>query len=76
MILCLLGTIDSSGMRLWYTSTPRQYDAGIFSVGHSVHSNHVIPPNSKNFISTGLLTEECSKTVRIMNIRLEYLNLT
>ena len=67
------GTFDSSGMRLWYTTTPRQYDAGIFSVGHFVHTNHVIPPNSQNFVSTGLLPEDCSKSVRNFAA---YVNLT
>ena len=52
-------------MRFWYTQTPREYDAGMLLVGQSVHPYQVIPPNSQNFISTGLLTEECSKNVSL-----------
>ena len=61
------GTPDSSGLRLWYTKTPREHDAGLLTVGHFVHPYHVIPPNSQNFISTGLLTEQCSKDVSLLS---------
>ena len=50
-------------MRMWYTSTPRQYDAGIMEVGHFVHPFMVIPPDVKNFTTTGITTEECTKNV-------------
>ena len=50
-------------MRIWYTTTPREHDAGILTVGHSVHPYQVIPPNSENFVSLGIMTEECTNKV-------------
>ena len=61
-VLCT-GIQDSSGIRLWYTSSPRKYEAGILEVGHAVSPRHIIPPNSENFTTTGLVTEECTRTV-------------
>jgi hypothetical protein len=57
------GTVDSSGMRMWYTSTPREYDAGIFEIGHAVTPLHVIPPDAENFTTTGILTSECTNNL-------------
>ncbi|CAI8042477.1 DBH-like monooxygenase protein 1 homolog [Geodia barretti] len=54
------GTRDSSGMRLWYTTTPREYDAGIFEVGYFIGVNHVIPPNSQNFVTQCILPDQCT----------------
>ena len=59
------GTVDSSGMRMWFTSTPRQYDAGIITFGHRITRDQIIPPNAKNFTTTALLTEKCTNTVRL-----------
>ena len=57
------GIMDSSGMRLWYTSTPREYEAGILAVGHHVTEHQIIPPNSKNFTTTGVVLEDCTNQV-------------
>ena len=58
------GTIDSSGMRFFYTDTPREHEAGILELGYSVAPLMVIPPNAKNFTITGLVNEECTNEVR------------
>ena len=58
------GTIDSSGMRIWYTDTPREHEAGIMQIGHSVTPLMVIPPNAKNFTVTGLVNDQCTNQVR------------
>ena len=57
------GTVDSSGMRLWYTSTPREHEAGIVDVGHFVTEEQIIPPNSKNFTTTGVMLGDCTNQV-------------
>lgn len=57
--------MDSSGIRFWYTSTRREHNAGILEVGHFVTPYHVIPPNSPNFVTTGILPAECTQEVRI-----------
>jgi hypothetical protein len=54
----LAGTNDSSGMRLFYTDTPREHDAGILQVGYGITSLIVVPPNTKNFTITGLVNDE------------------
>jgi hypothetical protein len=62
------GTRDSSGMRLWYTTTPREYDAGIFEVGYFIGVDHVIPPNSENFVTQCILPGQCTTKVRVSNV--------
>ena len=63
------GTIDSSGMRIWYIDTPREHEAGILEVGYAVHPYMVVPPHAKNFTITGLTIDECtSKVQKYMNI--------
>ena len=59
----LAGTIDSSGMRIWYTDTPREHEAGILEVGYSVTPVMIVPPNTKNFTITGLVDDECTNRV-------------
>ena len=61
-----IGVIDSSGMRIWYTSSPREYDAGILTVGYSVTPHMVVPPNDKNFTITGFVHEECTNRVNLI----------
>ena len=63
----LAGTIDSSGMRFWYTDTPREHEAAILNVGYYVTPLMVIPPNAKNFTITGFVNEECTNQVRHKN---------
>ena len=58
-----IGVIDSSGMRIWYTSTPREHDAGMLTVGYGVHPYMVVPPNAKNFTITSFVNEECTSRV-------------
>ena len=48
-------------MRVWYTSIPREYDAGVLELGHSVSLRQIIPPNAKNFTTTGIVSEDCTK---------------
>ena len=62
--ITLAGTIDSSGMRFWYTDTPREHDAGIFEVGYGVTPVMIVPPNAKNFTITGFVNDECTNQVR------------
>ena len=62
----LAGTLDSSGMRFWYTSTPREHDAGIMTVGHNVQPLMVIPPNAPNFTVTGFMDSQCTQNVSII----------
>ena len=50
-------------MRLSYTSTPREFDAGIFVLGHFVTPQHIIPPNVQNFTTTAVVTEDCTRAV-------------
>ena len=57
-------------MRLSYTSTQREFDAGIFVLGHFVTPQHIIPPNVKNFTTTTVVTEECTRAVSCMQIYL------
>ena len=45
---------------MWYTSTPREHEAGILEVGHFVTDQMVIPPNVDNFTTTGVVPSDCT----------------
>ena len=62
------GVIDNSGLRFYYTRTPRQYDAGILEIGHDVTPFMVIPPGVERYTVLGFCAMECSE------VRWHYLN--
>ncbi|XP_041368555.1 DBH-like monooxygenase protein 1 homolog [Gigantopelta aegis] len=51
--------VDSSGLRMFYTPTLRQYDAGILETGVMVHELQMIPPEFDNFVSKGICNQQC-----------------
>lgn len=55
------GRTDSSGVKFYYTSNLRQYDAGMLSVGPSTDSFLVIPPKQESWISVGYCPKECTQ---------------
>ena len=57
------GVIDNSGIEFFYTSTPRQHDAGILTVGHGVDREMVIPPNTASYHIVGECSAECTSRV-------------
>ena len=59
-LLCT-GVVDASGVRIEYTPTLRQEDAGIFSVG-SV-TGLFIPPNTDEFKVNGYCHSSCTSEV-------------
>ena len=58
-----LGMIDSSGMRFYYTSTPREHDAGIMFLGHDVRPLMIVPPGAPNYMIGGICTANCTESV-------------
>ncbi|XP_020618268.1 DBH-like monooxygenase protein 1 [Orbicella faveolata] len=55
------GHNDSSGVRFYYTSNLREYDAGIFAVGESVSPFMIIPPKQESWMTVGYCSKECYK---------------
>ena len=55
------GHNDSSGIRFYYTSNLREYDAGIFAIGEATTSFLVIPPRQESWLSVGYCSKECYK---------------
>ncbi|XP_026505329.1 DBH-like monooxygenase protein 1 [Terrapene carolina triunguis] len=55
----LEGLIDNSGLRLFYTTDLRKYDAGVIEAGVWVSLFHNIPPGMPEFMSEGHCTLEC-----------------
>ncbi|KAM8945538.1 DBH-like monooxygenase protein 1 [Pelodytes ibericus] len=53
------GLIDNSGIRIYYTSHVRKYDAAILETGIWVSLYHMIPPEMTEFSSEGHCTMEC-----------------
>ena len=63
--------IDNSGIEFFYTSTPRQHDAGILTVGHAVRSSMIIPPNAESYSIVGECSADCTSTVDNSSINLQ-----
>ncbi|XP_074150142.1 dopamine beta-hydroxylase isoform X1 [Sminthopsis crassicaudata] len=57
----LKGVRDSSGLRLYYTSMLRPFDAGIMELGLVYTPVMAIPPKETDFILTGYCTDKCTK---------------
>ncbi|XP_028653745.2 DBH-like monooxygenase protein 1 homolog [Erpetoichthys calabaricus] len=57
------GLTDSSGLRLFYTSELRQFDAGVLETGVWVSLYHIIPPGVSEYLSEGHCTKECLQEV-------------
>ncbi|XP_030638796.1 DBH-like monooxygenase protein 1 homolog [Chanos chanos] len=53
------GVLDSSGLRLFYTTTLRRYDAGVIETGVWVSLYHMLPPGMDEYVTEGHCTREC-----------------
>jgi len=51
--------IDNSGIRLTLTSEIRQYDAGVMQVGANTERHQIVPPYTKQMVSTGYCSPDC-----------------
>ena len=63
IVFVFTGTRDSSGIRFFYSSQPREHDAGILEVGHEVDPFMFIPPNTPNYIVGGMCIADCTNRV-------------
>ena len=57
------GVTDSSGMRFYYSNTPREHDAGIMFLGHDVTPFMVVPPGAPSYTIGSICTANCTKSV-------------
>ncbi|XP_062559085.1 MOXD1 homolog 2-like [Armigeres subalbatus] len=53
--------VDSSGIKIYYTSSVRSYDAGVLSVGMDPNWRHIIPPGQEHVLSEGHCVGECTR---------------
>ncbi|XP_033106269.1 DBH-like monooxygenase protein 1 homolog [Anneissia japonica] len=54
--------VDSSGFKVHYTSTPRQYEADIWMVGEAFRpTGQMIPPKESDFKTMGFCLGDCTK---------------
>jgi len=51
--------VDDSGIRIFLTSEIRQHDAGLIELGSTVDEHLIIPPRTKEFLSTGYCSADC-----------------
>ena len=58
--------IDNSGVEFFYTSTPRQHEAGILTVGHTVSRLMIIPPNTESYYIVGECSADCTRMVYVI----------
>lgn len=66
--MCNAGRHDSSGIRLHYTPSLRQYDAGIMELGLVYTPIMAVPPKQEIFYLSGHCTSKCTQTVCIQNL--------
>lgn len=59
----ILGVMDSSGIELFYTSQPREHEAGILTLGHVVTSSMLIPPRTDKYDIIGMCVAQCTSQV-------------
>ena len=57
--------MDSSGIQFFYTSEPREHEAGILNLGHLVNNFMVIPPRTERFDIIGKCASECTSQVKL-----------
>ena len=53
--------IDSSGLRMYYTSQLRAHDAGVLEIGLEYTDKNSIPPQQSVFDVSGFCTAECTR---------------
>ena len=58
--------IDNSGIEFFYTSTRRQHDAGILTVGHHVNRSMIVPPNTGSYSILGECSSQCTSAVKLL----------
>ena len=57
--------IDNSGIQFFYTSTRRQHDAGILTLGHAVNRFMIVPPNAESYSILGECSSQCTSAVKL-----------
>lgn len=57
----LHNVLDSSGIRVHYTSSLRQHDAALLVAGIGISALHVIPPKQKEYKTVGICSTECTE---------------
>ncbi|KAJ8300645.1 hypothetical protein KUTeg_022164 [Tegillarca granosa] len=56
--------VDNSGIRIYYTPTLRQHDAGLLYAGQTATNLQIIPPFEDKFVSRGYCSETCLRHVK------------
>ncbi|XP_071945933.1 DBH-like monooxygenase protein 1 isoform X2 [Antedon mediterranea] len=59
---------DNSGVRFYYTSTLRQYEAGVWQFGELVSPFQAIPPKEQLFKTFGICYGDCTRQALDVNI--------
>lgn len=58
-----VGVVDNSGLRFYYSTTPRQYNAGLLEIGHNIHPTMIIPPGAEQYTILGFCYTACTDQV-------------
>ena len=58
-----IGVMDSSGIEFFYTSEPREHEAGILNLGYNVNGFMIIPPNTPRYDIIGYCDPQCTSRV-------------
>ena len=57
--------MDSSGIefQIFYTSEPREHEAGILNLGYTISRDLIIPPNTQRYDVIGYCDPQCTSRV-------------
>ncbi|XP_055600153.1 MOXD1 homolog 2-like, partial [Uranotaenia lowii] len=53
--------VDNSGLKIYYSSSLRNHDAGVLSVGMDPNWRHIIPPGQEHVVSEGHCVGDCTR---------------
>lgn len=60
----MIDAVDTSGLRLHYTSELRENEGGILITGVALSTLHFVPPFQKEYKTAGYCSMGCTKEVR------------
>ena len=65
-MLFALGVVDNSGLRLIYTTSPREKEAAFLTIGARLSSDtyQLVPPGEERFTTSTFCSQRCVNWVR------------
>jgi len=62
------GIVDSSGIRLFYTTHSPTESAAVLSIGHRVIGHMIVPPRVERYTVKAFCSQKCTDKVSVLVI--------